>query len=113
MRRHFVSYQQEARIMGLIEQVSRYDPEVNAMRLARLQQTNQRVARTIAQMQSRKLVAANLDPMLTATALGALSHRFAEMWLVHGAIECTLDYAVDQLSELFVNALQIRSPPPA
>jgi AcrR family transcriptional regulator len=108
MRRHFESYRREARIMGLIEHVSRYDPEVNAMRLARHQRYTERVAETIRQLQRRKLADPKLDPMVTAAALGALTYRFAEMWLVHGAIDCTTEHAIEQLSRIFENALRLK-----
>lgn len=108
MRRHFESYRQEARIMGLIEHVSRYDPEVNALRLARHKRYTERVAETIRQLQRRKLADPKLDPMITAAALGALTYRFAEMWLVHGAIDTTLKHAVEQVSRIFVNAIGLK-----
>jgi AcrR family transcriptional regulator len=108
MRRHFESYRQEARIMGLIEHVSRFDPEVNAMRLARHTRHTEQVAETIRHLQRKKLADASLDPMITAAALGALAFRFAEMWLVHGAIDCTLDHAIEQVSQLFSNAIRLK-----
>ena len=40
-----------------------------------------------------------------AAALGSLTTRFAETWLVEGAVDCSFDDAVDQLTLLFVNAL--------
>ena len=108
MRRHFESYRKEARILGLIEHVARFDTAVNAMRLARHQRHTEQVAETIRQLQRRKLADAKLDPMLTAAALGALTYRFAEMWLVHGAVDCTLDQAVEQVSRIFVNAMRLK-----
>jgi AcrR family transcriptional regulator len=108
MRRHFESYRKEARIMGLIEHVSRYDPEVNALRLTRHKRYTERVAETIRQLQRRKLADPKLDPKVTAEALGALTYRFAEMWLVHGAIECTLEHAVEQVSRIFANAIRLK-----
>jgi AcrR family transcriptional regulator len=108
MRRHFESYRKEARIMGLIEHVSRYDPEVNTLRLTRHQRHTERVAETIRQLQRRKVADPKLDPMLTAAALGALTYRFAEMWLVHGAIECTLEHAVEQMTRIFANAIRLK-----
>jgi AcrR family transcriptional regulator len=110
MRRHFESYRKEARIMGLIEHVSRYDPEVNAMRLARHKRYTEQVAGTIRQLQRRKLADPKLDPMITAAALGALTYRFAEMWLVHGAIDCTVEHAIEQVSQIFENALRLKHP---
>ena len=108
MRRHFESYRQEARILGLIEHVSRFDSEVNAMRLARHKRYTEQVAETIRQLQRSKLADANLDPVITAAALGALTYRFAEMWLVHGAIECTLEHAIEQVSLIFSNAIRLK-----
>lgn len=108
MRRHFESYRQEARIMGLIEHVSRFDPKVNAIRLARHKRYTEQVAETIRHLQRKKLADATLDPMIAAAALGALTYRFAEMWLVHGAIDCTLEHAIEQLSQIFTNALRLK-----
>jgi AcrR family transcriptional regulator len=113
MRRYFESYRQEARILGLIEHVSRFDPEVNAMRLARHKHHTLQVADTIRQLQRRKRADPALDPMVSAAALGGLAYRFAEMWLVHGAIDCTLEHAIDQLSQIFWNALQLKERGPA
>ena len=110
MRRHFEFYQKEARMMGLVEHVARFDPEVNALRLARHQRINDQVAETIRRLQRRKLADPKLDPALTATALAALTERFAEMWLVHGAVHCNLDDAVQHCSRIFVNALRLEDP---
>jgi AcrR family transcriptional regulator len=110
MTRHFESWRKEARIMGLIEHVSRFDKEVNALRLSRHQRYTERVAETIRQLQRRKLADTKLDPVLTATALGALTYRFAEMWLVHGAVDATLEHAVDQVSRIFANSLRLKEP---
>jgi hypothetical protein len=32
------------------------------------------------------------------------------MWLVHGAIDCTLEHAIEQVSRIFENALRVRNP---
>jgi AcrR family transcriptional regulator len=109
MRRHFESYKREARIIDLIEHVSRIDPEVNAMRLARHARFTEQVADTIRQLQRRKLADPSLDPVLTAAALGALTYRFAEMWLLHGAIDSSLKHAVEQVSRIFANALRLKT----
>ena len=108
MRRHFEAYRKEARIMGLIEQFARHDP-INALRLTRHDSYTKRAAETIRQLQRKKLADPKLDPMLTAAALGALTDRFAEMWLVHGAIECTLEHAVDQISRIFANSIRLKT----
>lgn len=108
MRRHFESYKEQAGLLGLIEHVSRYDPEVNKIRLARHARYTEEVAASIRHLQRRKLADPALDPMITAAALGSLTHRFAEMWLVHGAVDCTMEDAVEQVSQIFVNALKLK-----
>ena len=44
IRRHFESYRAEARLMGVIEEVSRYDEQVNAMRMERHRRYAEQVA---------------------------------------------------------------------
>ncbi|MET0390440.1 MAG: TetR/AcrR family transcriptional regulator [Polyangiales bacterium] len=107
MRRYLESYRKEAQIMGLIEHVARFDPVVNTLRLNRHKQHSEQVAETIRQLQRKKLADPKLDPMITAAALGALTHRFAEMWFVHGAIDITMKQAIEQLSTIYANALRL------
>jgi hypothetical protein len=94
----------------VIEQVSRFDAEVNAKRLARHKRYTEQIAESIRKLQRRKLADPKLDPLLAAAALGALTYRFAEMWLVQGAIECSVEHATDQVSRIFVNALGLKEP---
>jgi AcrR family transcriptional regulator len=108
MRRHLESYRDDARIMGVIEQVSRYDEHVDTMRLKRHQHYREQMAGSIRQLQRRGLADRSLDPDIAAAALGAMTSRFPEMWLVQGFLECNFDDAVDQLARLFVNALGLK-----
>ena len=108
MRRHLESYRDEARIMGVIEQVARYDEQVNAMRRARHQQDLEQVADSIRHLQLRGLADPSLDPAIAAAGLGGMTWRFAEMWLVEGVLTCSFDDGVEQLTTLFVNALQLQ-----
>jgi len=105
LRRHLESYRREARIIGVIEQMSRYDKEVNAVRMERLARYSQQVAASIRRLQQHGLADPDLDPEIASAALGAMTSRFPEMWLVQGAVQCSMDTAVDQLTRLFVNAL--------
>ena len=105
IRRHFESYRDEARIMGVIEQVSRYDQQVGAARDERNQRYGVQVADSIRHLQARNLADPMLDPVIAAAALGALTYRFAELWLVQGGVDCTLDEGIEQVAQLFVNAL--------
>jgi len=105
LRRHLESYRHEARIIGVIEQMSRYDEQVNKVRQARHQHYAKQVADSIRALQEHGLADPELDPTIAAAALGAMTSRFPEMWLVQGAITCTFEKAVDQLTRMFVNAL--------
>jgi AcrR family transcriptional regulator len=105
LRRHLESYRREARIIGVIEQMSRYDTEVSALRMERHARYSQQVATSIRSLQEHGLADPDLDPEIASAALGAMTSRFPEMWLVQGAVHCSMDTAVDQLTRLFVNAL--------
>jgi AcrR family transcriptional regulator len=109
-RRYLEYYRREARMMDLIEQVGRYDPEINALRLAHHKRNTERVAESIRQMQLRGDADPNLDPMIVATALGGLTQRFAELWFVQGVVHCTFERGVEQLSRIYENALRVREP---
>jgi AcrR family transcriptional regulator len=107
VRLNFETYREQARIMGIIEQVSRYDEPVGKMMLDRHRQYSRQVADSIRELQRRGLADKALDPDVAAAGIGALTGRFAELWLVQGAIDCTMDTAVDQVTKLIVNALGI------
>ena len=104
-RRYLERYRDQAAIMGVIEQVSRYDPHVNSVRIATQQHFADRAERTIRRLQQEGLVDASLDPRIAADALGAMVGRFAELWLVQGYREYDFHEAVEQLSTLWGNAL--------
>jgi AcrR family transcriptional regulator len=109
IRMHLESYRDEARIMRVIEQVSRIDPEVSAARFERHLVSNEEVTRAIQALQRQGLADSRLDPVVAAAALGSMTYRFPEMWFVQGLLECDFDQAVDQLTLLFVNALGLDS----
>lgn len=108
--RHFERYAREARILGVIEQVSRHDEEVNAVRVALHGRATEQITESLRELQARGMVDPTLDPALTAAALGALTYRFAEMWLVQGAVDVSLEDGVEQVARLVTNALGITSP---
>jgi len=112
-RRYLERYRDAARIMGVIEQVSRYDPHVNAARMASQKHFAERSERSIRRLQSRGLADPNVDPAIAADALGAMVARFAELWLVQGYREYDFDEAVEQLTILWGNALGLKGEPTA
>jgi AcrR family transcriptional regulator len=111
LRQHLESYRAEARIMGLIEQVARYDEGVAADRFKHIRHHRERIARSVRHLQRVGAADKSLDPEIAAAALGAMSERFAEMWLAQGLLECDLDDAAETLATLMVNALQMTPEP--
>ena len=108
LRQHLEHYRDEAKIMGVIEQVARYDDHVAAVRSARNRLHREQMERSIRGMQRRGIADPSLDPKIAAAALGSMVERFAEMALAQGQLNCKLDDAADTLATLFVNALQMK-----
>jgi len=106
-RRYLLRYREEAPIMGVIEQVSRYDAPVNEVRMARQRHFAERSERAIRRWQQEGLADPKIDPALAADALGAMVARFAELWLVQGYRAYDFDQAVEQLTRIWANALQL------
>ena len=111
IRRHLISYRDEAPMMGVIEQVSRYDDHVRANRAERVQESEVQIAESIRQLQRRGLADRSVDPEIAATALGAMVARFAELWLVQGYADYDFDETVEQLTTLWCNALRLDAEP--
>jgi AcrR family transcriptional regulator len=107
------AYRDDARIMGIIEQVSRYDEHVHAVLFARHKHQSEQMADSIRELQRRGMADSRLDPAIAAAALAAMSTRFTEMLFSQGFIECSLEEATDQLTRMFVNALGLEDPAPA
>ena len=106
--RYLQRYRDEAALMGVIEQVSRYDEHVNAARMATMKHFVERAEKAVRQLQKDGLADTRLDPAMAADALGAMVARFAELWLVQGYREYDFDKAVDQLTILWANALGLQ-----
>jgi len=105
MRLHLESYRDEARIMGVIEQVSRFDEEVGRSWFERHQHYRSEMADSIRSLQRHGLVDRGLDPTITAAAIGSMVYRFPEMWFVQGLLDCDFDEGVEQFTLIFERAL--------
>jgi AcrR family transcriptional regulator len=105
IRLNMESYRDEARIMGVIEQVSRFDQELSASRAVRQNKNLSAIAESIATLQRHGMVDTRINPGIAAAALGSMTYRFPEMWFVQGLIDCEFDEGVEQLTLLFVRAL--------
>jgi AcrR family transcriptional regulator len=110
-RRYLEQYRDEARIMGLIEQVSRYDEPVRAVRAATQKHFADRAERSIRRLQEEGAADPAIDPAIAAMALGAMVARFAELWLVQRYSDYDFEETVEQLTALWCNALRLKDRP--
>lgn len=99
------AYRAEAAIMKVIEEVSRYDHEVYAVREQRQREYGQLLARSIRKLQHDGLADVRVDPEIAAAALGGMVAKFAEMTLVQGYADFGLMRSIDQITLLWANAI--------
>ena len=114
-RSYLLAYKQEAQIMRVIEEVSRYNEGVRAVRTKRDDYLAVRLESAIGRLQAEGLADRRIDTRYAATALGGMVARFAETLFVGGG-SYDLAKAVEQLTLLWANALGIReseTPRPA
>ena len=111
-RRYLERYRDESLIMGVIEQVSRYDDHVRDVRAERFRFFGDRSEAAIRHWQEDGQVDPAIDPKLAADALGAMVARFAELWLVQDYCDYDFDHVVEQLSLLWGNALGLNDATP-
>jgi AcrR family transcriptional regulator len=104
-RRYLERYRDNGRIMGVIEEVSRYDPHVNEARMRRQKHFAERAEAAIRRLQEQGLADRAVDPAVAAVALGAMVARFAELWLVEGWNTYDFDEAAAQITRLWANAI--------
>ena len=107
-RRYLERYRENGRIMGVIEEVSRYDTFVNEARMRRQKHFADRAEQAIRRLQTEGVADPAVDPEVAAVALGSMVGRFAELWLVEGWAKFDFDTAVDQVTLLWANAIGLR-----
>lgn len=103
-------YRDNGKIMGVIEEVSRYDTQVNDARVLRQKHFAKRAEDRIHRLQDAKQVDRAIDPEIAAVALGAMVARFAELWLVEEWAPYEFDHAVEQLSLLWAKSIGVETP---
>lgn len=108
-RAYLLVYERNAKLMGLLEQVSTIDESFRDLRRKRAQAFAERNAHSIRSLQARGLADPDLDAMLTATALSSMVSRVAYINYVLGD-DWKLDQLVEELTRLWVNALGIPKP---
>lgn len=106
---YFEAYRSEAKIMKVIEEVSRYDDQVYAVRAQRQREFGALVSRSISQLQEKGLADPRIDPDVAATALGGMIAKYAEMILVQHYADFGMMHSIDQLTLLWANAIGLDS----
>lgn len=107
-RSYLAAYKREARIMRVIEEVTRYNDDVRAVRTRRDDYLAARLESAIARLQAEGLADKRIDRRYAATALGGMVARFAETMFVGGG-GYDQELAVEQLTLLWANALGIKA----
>jgi AcrR family transcriptional regulator len=105
-REYLETYQRNASLMALLEQVSLIDEEFRRLRLARAHAFAQRNAKAIRRLQQQGRADPTLDPLLTAHALNAMVSRMANMVFVHGE-QIPFESLLMTLTQLWCGALGI------
>jgi AcrR family transcriptional regulator len=106
--RYLERYRANGKIMGVIEEVSRYDPEVSAARMARQKHFADRAERSIRRLQEAGEADPEVDPEIAALALGSMVARSAEMWLVEGWGSYDTEHMATQITRLWANAIGLK-----
>ena len=109
-RRYLQRYRDNGKIMGVIEEVSRYDSYVNDARMRRQRHFADRAEASIRRLQEHDAADPGIDAGIAAMALGSMIGRFAELWLVAHWAEYEFDAAVEQISRLWANAIGLEVP---
>lgn len=110
-RLYLERYRDNGKIMGVIEEVSRYDHQVNEARMQRQKHFADRAERAIRRLQASGRADRSIDPEIAAVALGSMIGRFAELWLVEDWGRIDFDHAVEQVTRLWANAIGVEVPP--
>jgi AcrR family transcriptional regulator len=104
-RAYLVAYRRNARLMGLLEQVSQVDEDFRRLRARRTRAFGARNAQAIVRLQRRGLADPELDPLLTAHAMGAMVSRMAYLRYVQHFGTASTESLVQTLTRLWANAL--------
>jgi len=104
-RRYLDRYRASGKIMGVIEEVSRYDTFVNAARMQRQKHFAERAEASVRRLQTMGVADVDIDPEIAAVALGSMIARFAELWFVEDWADYAFEHAADQVSRLWANAI--------
>ncbi|MBF6332294.1 TetR/AcrR family transcriptional regulator [Nocardia transvalensis] len=106
-REYLQSYRRNARLMAVLEQVSKIDENFRSLRHERAMAFIDRNVAMIRDLQKRGLVDPELEPRPTALALSAMVSRTAYHVFVDGE-KIPFERLVRTLNRLWFNALQLK-----
>lgn len=106
IRRFLAAYEPHARILGLIEQVGTFSPELRDLRLEAREVFVQRTRRGIERMQETGIADPSLDVEYTAETLGAMLDQSCHlMFNLNKSFD--RERLIDTLAQIWIKALRI------
>jgi AcrR family transcriptional regulator len=108
-RSYLAAYREEAKLMAVIVEVSRYDEQVRAVRDRRQEEFGARLAASVKRLQKAGMADKDVDGDYAGMALGGMVATFADA-LFEGRWKYDFETAVEQLSILWANALGVPRP---
>lgn len=105
-REYLRSYEKNAKLMALLEQVAQIDDGFRRLRIERAEAFVQRNARMIRELQEAGQADGALDPLITAHALSGMVSRMAHTVYVL-EIAMPFERLVTTLNQIWVNALRL------
>lgn len=100
------AYQENARMMAVLEQVATFNPRLATIRRASRRFWVQRNTEAIQRWKDRHLIDPEIDPEYAASALGSMVDRSAYVWIVLGE-PFEFESGVRQLTRMYCNALRL------
>jgi AcrR family transcriptional regulator len=110
-RAYLAGYRRNAKLLGLMEQVSTFNDDLRRVRLDVRRTYHMRAARSIARWQAEGIADPELDPWYAASALCNMVDRFAYTWLVLGE-HFEEELAAHTLTRLWVQAIRLKEGSP-
>jgi AcrR family transcriptional regulator len=107
---YLAAYRRNAKLMGLMEQVSLLDERFRALRLDRSRAFVRRNATALRTLQRKGRADPELDPELAALALSSMVSRMAYLRYVQGFSDASAASLTRTLTRLWTNALGIAPP---
>ena len=114
LRRALERHRREARLVAVIEEVSRFDEDVAAIRETAQRSETERTVGFIRDLQRLGRADPDLDAEVAAAALQAMIWQLGKRWFVLEDLDLDFDHGIAQLSRIARNALGLvpgDSPP--